>query len=126
MKNILTIILLYIVGIMASSCNVIDNGNKYIGKWENIAPRGDYCGGGCPTSLNIYKDGSLFIIDISSWSEGGRDFGIVNHPRAETATFKDGMLEISGRFGQKINIAESSGHLFIMKDGQNFEFSKKE
>ena len=94
--------------------------NNYVGEWKNVAPRGNSCFPGDPTALKIYKDGDLFIIDETCWSTLGRDYGTFIRPRAFTATYKDGSLEISNGFGMKITYGASSKHIFL----RNQEFTK--
>lgn len=116
MKTIMSMLCVILLNTLLFAQSV----DEFIGKWNNISPDGNGCGGGCPTSLNIYKDGKLFIIDESRWSDGGRSGGIVNIAKAYKAKYKDGSLEISNQIGMTIDYGASSGHIFF----KDQEFSK--
>ena len=120
MKKLLTLYMVLILTIFLACCGQNESGNQFVGKWDNIDPDNYNCLPGDPTSIIIYKDGDLFIIDVIHWSENGTKCGKVYQKKAYTATFKDGSLEISDGFGKSIDFGTSSGHIFFRK----FEFAK--
>ena len=89
---------------------------KFIGEWENIAPKGN-CGARCPTYLKIYKDGDLFLLDVVGWSDGGRDYGLVQQGSRLPLIKRDGYLVNND--GSLITYGEDSDHLYY--DRQEFK-----